>query len=75
MSGPEFIKKVDKALEEIEGHGMLEAYAAHAAASVLAENWKAAIRDGTEPAKLTPDIDHTINELIMFRDIIAKEVK
>lgn len=67
----DFIKRIDKALEEIEGHGMLEAYAAHAAATVLADNWKAAIRDGADPAKLTADIDHTIAELIMFKKMVT----
>ena len=66
------IEKATMALEELEGHGMLEAYAAHAAATVLVENWTAATRDGTDASQLIPDVDRTIEELTFFKSLITK---
>lgn len=67
-----FIQKCDAALEEIEGYGMLEGYAAHAAAKVLVGNWRDAVRDGADPLKLMQDIDLAIVEMARFKNLICK---
>lgn len=71
MTGHELIAKAEHALEELEGHGMLDAYAAQAAAIVLVDNWRAAVSDGIEPSKLLPDVDRAIAELRFFQSLLS----
>jgi hypothetical protein len=49
----------------------LSGYAAEAAAIILAENWKAAKRDGYADDRLIPDVNDVIRRLQDFRTHLA----
>lgn len=59
--------QLSKALFELASSGHLAGYAAHAAASELVGNWRAALQDGARLEQLLPDIDDTITMLENFK--------
>ena len=55
----------------VEEGADLAHYAAHGAATVLVENWRAAIRDGADLSSLLGDVDDTKAALDAFRASLA----
>ena len=60
-----------EALQYLDDGADLPHYAAHAAATVLVENWLAALNDGTALEKLLPDVDDVISILRAFKAKVA----
>ena len=65
------IENTEAALNDLEGRGMLAAYAAQAAGETLLENWRAVVHDGGDTANLVSDIDDTIAELLELKKLIT----
>lgn len=70
MTDKPFIETAERAADDLNMLGSLAGYAGEAAARVLLENWRAAIRDGSKGVELLPDIEEAINELRRFRSLI-----
>ena len=58
---------IAEAIEDLEGYGMLEGYAAAEAAKVLADNWGHAMAQGRTLESLLSDVDYTIERLNAFK--------
>lgn len=60
-------EKLDNAVADLEAESDLAGYAAEAAAKVLVQNWKAALRSGATIASLVPDVDDVVVALQRFK--------
>lgn len=67
----EFIETVEACGRVLERNADLQSYAAKAALDELARNWRAAIRDGAQPATLLPDLDLVAATLLECKAALA----
>jgi hypothetical protein len=56
-------EKIENVLATVDGYD-LQHYAARAALSELAENWRAALNEGADLSELVPDIDLVVSILL-----------
>lgn len=67
------LERLTTEISRLDERSELSGYAAKAAADVLAENWRAALRDGAAPADLAQDVDHVIALLGLFKQRVWSE--